>query len=293
MEYIVAVAKTGSLSTASQQLHVTQSAISQSITNFETELGVKIFRRSRLGAEPTAEGKPIIRKAYEVLSKIGELKEEAEVHSNFISGELRVATVPGTMTFLVKALSTFKISYPNVRVEMTEKSSREIIEEIKQNKLDIGVISIKEDKLNAVTVDIEVLMKGKMIVAVSRHSPLALYESLSEQELHHHAFVLYQEDSVRWFIDDLTSKYGPVDILFWTNNLDAIRSAVREGLAITVGSEFIIKNDPYILQGEGVPIEITGYDNTNCLGLVRSEKKQLSLITKNFVRELKSELFRS
>ncbi|WP_147534309.1 LysR family transcriptional regulator [Bacillus marasmi] len=292
MEYIVEVAKTGSLSIASQKLHVTQSAISQSITNFENELGIKVFRRSRLGAEPTTEGKPIIRKAYEVLRKIQELKEEAEVHSNLISGELRLATVPGTMAFMIKALSNFKMSYPYVHVEITEKSSREIIEDIKQNKLDIGVVIMTADKLKAESNHIEILKKGKMIAAVSRNSPLALLESLPLNELKHQPFVLYQEESVKWFIEDITAKYGAVDVLFWTNNVDAIRSAVREGMAITVGSEFIIKNDPSILQGEGIPIDITDYHLTNCLGLVRSEKKQLSVITKNFVRELKAELKR-
>jgi DNA-binding transcriptional LysR family regulator len=289
LEYIVEVAKTGSLSVASQKLHITQSAISQSITNLETELGVKIFRRSRLGAEPTREGKTIILKAFEVLNKIQELKEEAEMHSNLICGELRLATVPGPMSFLIKTLLTIKTNYPNIHIEITEKETREIINDIKQKKLDIGVISMKEDKLKEETIGIDVLFRGNMKVAVSRNSPLALYETLTHHELQNQSFVLYKEDSVRWFINDFVANYGPVDILFWTNNLDAIRSAVKEGLAITVGSEFVIKNDPLIIRGEGVPIDIAGYENANiCLGLVRSGKKQLSTITNNFVRELKA-----
>jgi LysR family transcriptional regulator, transcription activator of glutamate synthase operon len=293
LEYIVEVAKTGSLSVASQKLHVTQSAISQSITNLETELGVKIFRRSRLGAEPTTEGKSIIRRAYDVLDKIKELKEEAEIHTNLMSGELRLATVPGPMPFLIKTLSTFKLNYPNIHIEISEKGTREIIEDIRQNKLDIGVISMKEDKVKEEKIEIEVLFRGKMKAAVSRNSPFALCESVTPQELKKQPFVLYKEDSVKWFINDFVAKNGPVDILFWTNNLDAIRTAVMDGLAITVGSEFVIKNDPFMKQGEGVPIDIADYENANmCLGLIRSEKKQHSMITKNFVKELKVELSR-
>lgn len=285
------MAKTGSLSVASQKLHVTQSAISQSITNLETELGVKIFKRSRLGAEPTSEGKPIIRRAYEVLDKIRELKEEADMHTNLISGELRLATVPGPMPFLIKTLSTFKKDYPNIHIEITEKGTREIIDDIRQNKLDIGVITMKEDKVKEESIGIEVLFRGKMKAAVSRNSPLALSESLTHKELQKQPFVLYKEDSVKWFIDDFVAKYGPVDILFWTNNLDAIRTAIMDGLAITVGSEFVIKNDPFIIQGEGVTLDIVDYEKANmCLGLVRSEKKQISMITNNFIRELKVQL---
>lgn len=47
MEYIVAVANTGSFTKAALQSHVTLSAISQSISLLENELGVKLFARSR------------------------------------------------------------------------------------------------------------------------------------------------------------------------------------------------------------------------------------------------------
>ncbi|WP_438824973.1 helix-turn-helix domain-containing protein [Bacillus sp. JJ722] len=53
--------KTKSFSIASQNLHVSQSELSQSILNLEKELGVQIFERSRLGAFPTDEGKVVIK----------------------------------------------------------------------------------------------------------------------------------------------------------------------------------------------------------------------------------------
>lgn len=46
LKYIIEVAKQGSLREASKKLHISQSAISQSITNVEKELGVKILKRS-------------------------------------------------------------------------------------------------------------------------------------------------------------------------------------------------------------------------------------------------------
>lgn len=65
--YIVEVAKYSSLSIAAQNLHVTQSNISQSITNLEKELGIKVLKRSRgHGAVPTDEGRIILKLAYEV-----------------------------------------------------------------------------------------------------------------------------------------------------------------------------------------------------------------------------------
>lgn len=62
LAYIVEVSKLGSLSEASKKLHVTQSAISQSITNLDRELGIKVFNRSRIGTTSTVIGNEIIKK---------------------------------------------------------------------------------------------------------------------------------------------------------------------------------------------------------------------------------------
>lgn len=62
LKYIVEVAKTRSISIAAQNLHVSQSTISKAITNLEQELSIHLFTRSRLGAQPTTEGKNIIKK---------------------------------------------------------------------------------------------------------------------------------------------------------------------------------------------------------------------------------------
>ena len=53
LEYIKEVIETKSMSIAAENLHVTQSAISQSISLLEKEFGVQLFKRSRNGTIPT------------------------------------------------------------------------------------------------------------------------------------------------------------------------------------------------------------------------------------------------
>lgn len=81
-EYLVEVAKTGSLSLAAQNLHITQSAISQAITSIEKDLGVKIFLRARQGTQLTFEGKKIVKLANEMLFKYQEIRETADSYHN-------------------------------------------------------------------------------------------------------------------------------------------------------------------------------------------------------------------
>jgi DNA-binding transcriptional LysR family regulator len=63
------------------------------------------------------------------------------------------------------------------------------------------------------------------------------------------------------FINDFSAQFGPLHILFTTNNMDAIRNSVMENLAITIGPDYTVKNDPYVMNGEGVPLIIADYEH--------------------------------
>lgn len=292
LEYIVEVAKAGSLSVASQKLHVTQSAISQSIAHLESELGVKIFTRSRSGATPTDVGTRLIQKALETLVKLQEFRDEANQLSHLVAGELRIGTVPGPMMFLPGTLSAYKNDYPNVQIAITEKGSQDIMDDLKQERIDIGLIGLTKGLMEITDkVDMEVVLRGRMIAAISKNSPLAFAPAITPEDIRRHPLVLYDDDRVREFIHDFSGKHGPVSILFSTNNLDAIRNAVQENLAITIGFDYTIRHDPYIMNGQGVPVAIEGYDQEDsCLALVWRKSAQNTPAMSSFISRFKSQL---
>ncbi|MEI4801573.1 LysR family transcriptional regulator [Bacillus sp. NPDC077411] len=292
LEYIIEVTNAGSLTIAAQNMHVTLSAISQSISALEAELGISLFTRSRLGTIPTAEGKIIIKKAAEVLEKLQELKDEANGFSNTISGELRIATIPGPMPLLVNTVTNFKKDYPNVKIEIFEKGSQEILDDIRQHKIDMGLIILFEDLVHKSSgFLLEPLLKGKMVIGVNRNSPLAFNKSITPEELLNHSLVLYKDDYVEWFMKQFTAVYGSVDILFTTNHTDAIQKAIKDGLAITVGPDYSFANESTLLKKDIVMIDLeVPKQHDVYFAWVRSEGKHYSQICKHFITKLKHEL---
>lgn len=293
LEYIIEVTKSRSINGAAKKLHITQSALSQSITNLETELGVKIFNRSRIGAFPTEVGNKIIKKAFEALGKLQELKDEAEENSRSISGELRLGTIPGSAMFLPRVLSSYKKDFPNIQIQVTEKSSQDIIDDIKRDRLDIGLIGLtregkeKEDK----GIDLEVVLSGKMITVASNQSPFSFSKSITPQEIRKQSLVIYNDDRMWEFINDFASQFGSVNILFSTNNMDAIRNAVRENLAITIGPDYTVNNDPLVVNGEAIPLTITDLkQDYPGMALVWSKLERNSTIVRNFISKLTSQM---
>lgn len=73
MQYVIAVAETGSFSKAADLCFAEQSTVSQQVKTFEERLGVVLFQRNTLPVKTTKEGEEIIRQAKEIISKVDEL----------------------------------------------------------------------------------------------------------------------------------------------------------------------------------------------------------------------------
>jgi DNA-binding transcriptional LysR family regulator len=289
---MIEVAKTGSLTNAARNLHITLSAVSQSISNLEAELGVTLFHRSRQGTVPTAEGETIIKKAFAIISKVQELKDEANDFSNTQSGELRLATIPGPLSLYLDILIQFKRAYPQIEMEISEKGTQEIIDDILHNKVDLGLIILFDHLVQKNTrLTFGRLLKGKMVACVSRTSPLAIQRSVSPAELLQQSFVFFNDDYMKWYLDQFQQTYGKANVLFTTNNQDAIFQALHEENIVTIGLDFSLSKLPQVANGDFVMIELDLPNPESVyLGWVRAEEKRFSKAETIFIQKLSYEL---
>lgn len=288
LKYIIEVSKSGSLTKAAQKSNVTLSAISQSISILEKELGVQLFTRSRgLSALPTEEGKVVIEKSTEILKKINELKEEIDTFKNTLAGELNIATIPGPMHLLVDTVTHFKKDFPDVKIKIFEQGPKEIVENILADRVDIGLIVLNEEYLpeNSDLV-FDVVLEGEMVVAVNSESMLCKEAFVTPEMLNKETFVLFDDDIIKQFIDENITNYCDLNILFVTNNGIAIQNAIQRGLAVTIGLDFSFNKNADNQQNiETLNLKIPG---NKCIsyGWVRSKNKPSSQIAKIFIKRL-------
>ncbi|WP_239618765.1 LysR family transcriptional regulator [Cohnella mopanensis] len=292
LTFVVEIAKTGSLTAAANNMHVTLSAVSQSLSNLEAELGIPLFVRSRLGATPTAEGQELIKKAFEIVNKTKELKELAASYSTTQTGELRLAAFPGPLLLAMDAIIDFKQAYPYIRLEIHEKSITQIIEDVRHGNTDLGLIIMFEPMQHKVSgLSYGRLMEGRMVVAVNRDSPLALRKSVTLEELRHEPLVLYDDEQLKWFMERYQSIFDPANLLFYTNNTAAINKAVKDGMASTIGLHFSFLNEPSIQNREIVTVQLDIPDRLPVyLAWVRAEGKHFPKASELFIQKLKHRL---
>ena len=289
LEYLKEVLETKSMSIAAKNLHVTQSAISQSISLLEKEFGVQLFKRSRNGTIPTEEGKNIIAKVLEILMKTEELKEEIQSLTATFNGELKIATVPSIfMTYLPKALSKFHKDFPQIKVTIMEMDNEEVIEEVNQKKVDLGLIAL----LNTVEYEFPGHMslhtlhsQGTFNVIVPKDSVLAFSKDLQLMDIRDYPFVIYGKNSYHNLIEDFEKQYGPLNIIFKSTNSEVIKKSVSEGIGISLFSSLMLVDDPYIESGRIISIPLIGYPlNFNLsFGGIYSKNRSQSRLVKKFL----------
>jgi LysR family hca operon transcriptional activator len=138
LRYFIAVASHGSFNRAAEILHLTQPPLSRQVKDLEDELGVPLFVRSSNAVRLTEAGELFYEEAREVLARADEA-----VHR--VRGEgrneiLRVGYAPSMTAGIMPAvLEKFQLSVPRVRVELTDLSSRELIEMAGAGRLDVVV----------------------------------------------------------------------------------------------------------------------------------------------------------
>jgi DNA-binding transcriptional LysR family regulator len=118
LEHVVAVTRYGSLRRSSEQLHLSQPALSESVSRLEKELGVVLLGRRRSGARISAQGLELLPHLEAVLEAVARLRSAAGTPTG---GErvLRVGTVSAaTSTLLTPALRRLAERHPTSRVEV-------------------------------------------------------------------------------------------------------------------------------------------------------------------------------
>ncbi|MGG4440927.1 LysR family transcriptional regulator [Brevibacillus fortis] len=292
--YVVEVAKTKSISIASENLLVTQSTISQAITRLEDELGMKLFIRSRLGAIPTQEASSILEKCQHILDTVQDIKEEATYQTEALRGHLRLSVLPGAMPLLVQAVSTMKAVYPDIEFELSEKASMDIVKDIRNRRTDLGLIAMYEDderyKNNGLF--FQPFSKGRLVLAMSKHSPLAAKKIVTIEELRDQSFVLLNDEFIDQFIDELTHMFGSTSILFRTNHTDAIRVALIRQMAISVGHDYSFSLNSYMRSpmNEIVTVELDMPQRPILFGFLRAEVNHVNRIAELFVNRFQYEM---
>jgi len=241
LEYIVTLDTYRHFVLASEKCFVTQPTLSMQIQKLEEELGVKIFDRTKQPVIPTEIGATIIAQARIVLREAGMIRQLIAEQKDTMTGELRIGIIPTLAPYLLPTLfKNIRDKYPQVNLLAREIIPEEIVQALKNNRLDCGIVvtplkdsSIKED----------VLFYEELFVYVSKNNALHNKKYVLPGDIDPAQLWLLEEGHCfRSQILNLCElqKHSGIQFRYETGNIETLKRMVDNSDGITILPELAV-----------------------------------------------------
>jgi len=143
-------ARHSSFSTAARELYISQSAISQCISQLEEDLDTQLFVRSRRGVTLTKEGMLLFQKVESAMQAIAQGETLLARLHHLESGSLTIAAGDTIADkYLLPYLEKFHETYPEIRIEMANSYSYQMLQLVKEGTAELAFVNLpaEDDEL--------------------------------------------------------------------------------------------------------------------------------------------------
>lgn len=142
LKTFLTVANLESITKASNELYISQPAVSQNIKKLEEQLGGTLFYRSNKGIKLTDEGKCFYNYVKNAFSLIEKGQDEFENFRQFKKGTVNIGiSTVLTKLILTNCLREFNKAYPNIKIKITNDLSSSLIEGLDKGLYDFVIIN--------------------------------------------------------------------------------------------------------------------------------------------------------
>ena len=274
------VARLSSFSKAAETCFRTQPAISSQIRALEEEVGAKLFDRSGGKVSLTQPGKAFQKYAEQQMEARKQMIAALAEMEKVPRGELVVGANEGTcLHILPEVFAEFKKQYPGVAVSIRRSERAKVLENIIDNSVDFGVISIpvSDNRLTVVTIHRDELV----LVAAAGH-PLARMKSASIAEAAKFPLLLPKVGRTRDALEELFHERGLKPNI--SMELDS-SELLKRFVAADVGVGFIARSNVVedVKAGVLVAVPIKDAQIRRDLALVFRKDKALSRAALAFI----------
>lgn len=157
LEVFLAVVEEHSILAGARRSHIVASAASKRISLLEQLAGTPLLYRHSRGVQPTPAGEALYHHAKRLEEHLHRISDELVEYANGVRGHIRMhVNLTALVQYLPGDLSSFLQENPNIRLDLVEKSSDEVVQAVASGLTDIGICSTTPDP----ALDLDVLTYG-------------------------------------------------------------------------------------------------------------------------------------
>lgn len=232
------VANYNNITKASEELHISQPAISKSIKKLESLLGGELFTRTKRGVILTEEGKEFYNYIRQAIEYINNAESKFTELVNLETGIIKIGiSVTLTQNFLLPYLETFHSLYPNIDIQIITNAGNELINKLRNGLIDLIILNIP----NNIDKDIKIIECKKVsdiFVVGSNYKELA-NKKIKLDELNNYPLILQTKNSnTRSILDNFCEKNN---VVLKPNIELASYTLVKEFTKINMGIGYLVK----------------------------------------------------
>jgi DNA-binding transcriptional LysR family regulator len=149
LRIFVAVIEEGSIAAASGRMHLVASAVSKRVSDLEVESGTPLLYRHSRGVQATPAGEALYHHAKRLIEHLQQISDELSEYSQGLRGHARIyVNFTAMVLYLPAALHSFLHVNPQVRIDMVEKTSDEVVQAIASGIADLGICAASREALH-------------------------------------------------------------------------------------------------------------------------------------------------
>ncbi|MEX1168422.1 MAG: LysR substrate-binding domain-containing protein [Hydrogenophaga sp.] len=179
LQIFIAVCERGSIGKAAEQVFLATSAVSKRLSDLETTVGSAMLYRTARGATPTPAGQSLLHHARSVLFSLDKMQGELSEYANGVRGHVRVhANISAIVQFLPEDLGTFIRDHEEIKIDLEEHLSNEVIRAVHEGAADLGVC---HSSAASPTTDLQIqpYRQDQLALVVPSKHPLAQRKTLA------------------------------------------------------------------------------------------------------------------
>lgn len=289
LQIFLKVVQTQSVTKASEELHLTQPAVSIQLKNFQDQFDIPLMEVIGRKIYITDFGHEIAESAENIINQVYAINYKTMAYKGQLTGKLKISVVSTGKYVMPYFLADFMKLHEGIELSMDVTNKNKVIESLENNEVDFALVSILPNSLNIEYLD---LLQNKLYLVGD--TKLKIDKKLSTQEIFEKLPLIFREkgSGTRQTMESFINRnnISTLKKMELSSN-EAVKQALLAGLGYSIMPLIGIRNELinkelHIINVKGLPIKTTwrlvwlkGKKHTpvsqSFLDFLRKEKKDI------------------
>jgi DNA-binding transcriptional LysR family regulator len=285
LQIFLKIVQTQSVTRASEELHLTQPAVSIQLKNLQEQFDIPLTEVVGRKIYITDFGREIAESAENIINQVYAINYKTLVYKGQLTGRLKLSVVSTGKYVIPFFLTDFMKQHEGIELLMDVTNKNKVIESLENNEVDFSLVSVLP---NTIEVDKVELMQNKLFLVGDKFS--AEKHNNFEKSSFYKLPMIYREkgSGTRYTMEKFLQRNDlPTNMKMELTTNEAVKQAIIAGLGYSIMPLIGIKNelrdgDLHIIPFKGLPIK-------SQWNLIWMKQKKFTPIASAFLEFIKNE----